>query len=411
MDRATNEDSPARRVALTGVKLMTMTPKQRLVTAIQRGTPDRLPVTTHHLMEYFRERYMGGASNAEVFEHFGLDPIVWTVPHRPDPDAGEYYDPLQAEPGFLESRRIATDHWRIYREDVPDEAYTTTRYRFVTPKGTMTMTTQSNEHTTWVVEHPVKEKRDIELIAEYATAPKCDVVILNRVAEEYGESALVRGHICTFDIYGQPGTWQDACCVVGTQRMIMETYDDPAWVHELLAILNQRKQTFIRSLKGARYDILELGGGDASTTVISPRLFEKFVAPYDTKLIALAHEAGQRIVYHTCGGMMPILEQIASMGPDAMETFTPADMGGDVDLVEAKRRVGDKVCIIGGFDQFHFFTGCTPEATRAEVRRCFEAAGGGGGYILCPSDHFFDADPVLIHVFADEARNCVYDRS
>ena len=65
------------------------------------------------------------------------------------------------------------------------------------------------------------------------------------------------------------------------------------------------------------------------------------------------------------------------MGPDAMETFTPPDMGGDVDLAEAKRRIGDKVCMIGGFDQFHFFTGCTPEQTRAEVRRCFEAAGAG----------------------------------
>ena len=154
--------------------------------------------------------------------------------------------------------------------------------------------------------------------------------------------------------------------------------------------------------------MLELGGGDASTTVISPKLFEKFVAPYDTKLIALAHEAGQRIAYHTCGGMMPILEQIAGMGPDAMETFTPPDMGGDVDLAEAKRRIGDKVCLIGGFDQFHFFTGCTPEQTRAEVRRCFEAAGQGGGYILSPSDHFFDADPALVAAFADEARRCIY---
>jgi uroporphyrinogen decarboxylase len=387
---------------------MTMTPKQRLVTALERGRADRLPVTTHHLMPYFLDKYMGGVSNQACFEHFGLDPITWTVPHRPDLAAGEYYDPLQGAIGFLESRRIASDSWRVEWEDVPGQAYATTRYRFVTPKGALTMLLQSNEHTAWVVEHPIKEKRDIDLVAEFATAPKCDVAAVNRVADEYGESALVRGHICCFDIFGQPGTWQDACCIVGTQRMIMETYDDPGWVHELLGILNRRKQVFIRSLAGARYDVLELGGGDASTTVISPKLFEKFVAPYDTKLIALAHEAGQRIAYHTCGGMMPILKQIAGMGPDAMETFTPPDMGGDVDLAEAKRRIGDTVCLIGGFDQFHFFTGCTPEQTRAEVRRCFEAAGQGGGYILSPSDHFFDADPALVAAFADEARRCTY---
>jgi uroporphyrinogen-III decarboxylase len=193
--------------------------------------------------------------------------------------------------------------------------------------------------------------------------------------------------------------------------MIMETYDDPAWVHELLGILFQRKKAFIESLAGARYDILELGGGSASSTVISPRLFDEFVAPYDSQLIELAHRAGQRIAYHTCGGMMPILEKIAAMEPNAMETFTPPGMGGDADLAEARRRIPGNICMIGGFDQFHFFKGCTPEQTRAEVRRCFEAAGGNGAYILCPSDNFFEADPELIKAFADEAKKCVYPMS
>ena len=142
--------------------------------------------------------------------------------------------------------------------------------------------------------------------------------------------------------------------------------------------------------------------------IISPSIFDNFVAPYDAPLIELAHEAGQRISYHTCGGMMPILESVAGMNPDAMETFTPPGMGGDVILKDAKRRIGEKVCMIGGFDQFHFFTGCTQEETRKEVRRCFSDAGENGGYILCPSDHFFDADIELIAAYADEARKCTY---
>jgi len=188
----------------------------------------------------------------------------------------------------------------------------------------------------------------------------------------------------------------------------MATYDDPEWVHAFLRILQRRKRAFVRSLPGARYDLLELGGGDASSTVISPAIFERFVAPYDSELIEEAHRAGQRIVYHTCGGMMPLLERIAGMHPDAMETFTPPAMGGDTHLAEAKRRVGACVCLIGGFDQFHYFKGTTPEETRREVRRCFEAAGTGGGYILSPSDHFFEADPGLLEAFADEGRKCVY---
>ena len=390
---------------------MGMTSKQRSLTAIAGGMPDRLPVTTHHVMPYFLHKYMGGMSTQAFFDHFGLDPILWVVPHRHDPEAGEYPDPSQGEVSFLESRRVASDQWRMSSEDVPGHSYTTTRYTIITPKGQLSTTLQSNEHTTWVTEHLIKRKKDVDLIGEYVTAPKCDVAAVNEAAEEYGERGIVRGHICCFDIFGQPGCWQDAACLVGIERLIMESYDDPAWVHELLGILLRRKLVFADSLKGARYDILELGGGDGSSTVISPRLFDQFVAPYDSQVIAEAHQSGQRIVYHTCGGMMPLLERIADMGPDAMETFTPASMGGDADLAEAKGRIGDRVCMIGGWDQFHFLIDCDPEDTRRAVRRAFEQAGPGGGFILAPSDHFFDADPALVAAFADEARRCRYDTS
>ena len=96
------------------------------------------------------------------------------------------------------------------------------------------------------------------------------------------------------------------------------------------------------------------------------------------------------------------------MRPDAIETFTPRAMGGDADLARAKAILNGRAAMIGGFDQFHFFTGCDEAATRAEVRRCFREAGPGGGYILSPSDHFFEADPRLIRAFAEEAACCVY---
>ena len=106
-----------------------------------------------------------------------------------------------------------------------------------------------------------------------------------------------------------------------------------------------------------------------------------------------------------------LLERIADMGPDAMETFTPRSMGGDARMAEAKRRIGSRVCMIGGFDQFHDFVGCPPEQTRRAVRRLFEEAGEGGGYILAPSDHFFEAEEILLRAFADEARSCVYGQA
>ncbi len=369
-----------------------------MLTALTRGVPDRLPVTSHHIMRYFLERYLDGASDQAFFEHFGMDAYTWLVPI-----CGVSGNSWVDEWGMLQS-----GDWRIEREAIETGTFPATRYTIHTPRGLLTAEIQKNMYTEWMTERPVKQKSDIDLLAEYLPAPVCDLAAVKVRAEGFGDRGLVRGHIPCFDLYGQPGCWQDAACLVGIEKLILETYDDPAWVHELLGILQRRKLAFIRTLNGAAYDLLELGGGDASSTVISPRIFDQFVAPYDSVLIQAAHEAGQRIVYHTCGGMMPLLERIADMKPDAMETFTPVGMGGDVDLRQAKRRIGDRVCMIGGFDQFHFFIDNTAGQTRAEVRRCFEEAGGGGGFILSPSDHFFDADPALIAAFADEARKCIY---
>jgi len=385
-----------------------MTSKQRLLKAINREKPDRLPVTTHHVMESFLKNQMSSISAQQFFDHFGFDPIKWTVPHIFDEKKGHYFDPTQQHLGFLESRRICNDNWYFHLETLDSQKYDTIRFHIVTPEKTLSMVLQSNDHTTWVAEHLIKEKADIDIIAKYATAPLCDVREVNRIAKEYDQRGLVRGHICCFDGFGQPGCWQDLACLYGIENLIMAALEDPQWVHTSLKVLQARKKLFIESMHGALYDILELGGGDASTTVISPMLFNEFVAPYDSELIELAHKAGQRIVYHTCGGMMPILEDIASMNPDAMETFTPPGMGGDTHLTEAKKRIGDKVCMIGGFDQFHYFVGCTPEETRKKVRRCFQAAGDSGGFIISPSDHFFEADLQLIQAFVKEAHNCIY---
>jgi uroporphyrinogen-III decarboxylase len=363
-----------------------MSPRQRLIRALAGQQPDRLPATTHHLMPYFLDRYLGGTSVQGFFDLFGLDAIHWTYP--------------QVEP--------STDQWRVMREELPSQDYRTVRYRIITPRGALTMVKQSNQYTDWLVEHPIKQKVDIELLADFLPPVLCDVATVNREAAAFGERGIVRGAIPGFPLFGQPGCWQDAACLIGTERLILATFDDPGWVHELLTLLLARKLAYVRSLAGAAYDLIELGGGDASTTVISPKLFMRFVAPYDAQLIAAAHAVGQRIAYHTCGGMMPILEALASMGPDALETFTPRDMGGDADLAEAKRRIGDRVCMIGGFDQAHHFFGCRPEETRAAVRCCFDAAGAGGGFILSPSDHFFDADPELLRAYAEAARACIY---
>jgi uroporphyrinogen decarboxylase len=363
-----------------------VTSRERLLAALDRQVPDRLPATTHHLMPSFLARTMNGATEREFFDRFGLDAVHWTTPLAPGQPSS----------------------WRIEQERVADPDYTTTRFRIVTSRATLTTVLQDDGQTTWVAERLVKDRRDIDVVAALDLAPACDVPEVNRQAAAFGDRGIVRGAVPGFPIYGQPGCWQDAAVLVGIEPLILATFSDPRWVSDLLAILQRPKLAFLHSVRGARLDLVELGGGDASSSVISPAIFDRFVAPFDAPVVAAAHDAGLRVAYHTCGGMMPFLERIADLGPDAMETFTPRTMGGDTNLAEAKRRIGHRVCMIGGFDQFNDFVGCPPDRTRQAVRRCFEEAGPGGGYILSPSDHFFEADLALLAAFADEAQHCLY---
>lgn len=116
------------------------------------------------VMPYFLNKYMDGINNDEFFDYFGIDPIVWTVPHQPDESKGEYYDPEQGEPGFLESRRILTDQWQIEGKELEDPQYTVHRYKFITPEDTLTMTVKADEKSAMVTEHLIKNKEDINIL-------------------------------------------------------------------------------------------------------------------------------------------------------------------------------------------------------------------------------------------------------
>lgn len=394
--------------SLTPDEEESLTARTRMLTALDRGIPDRLPVTTHHLQPIFLRQCFGDSSEALFWERFGFDPVRWVIGHSTP--SGMIRRRIEM-PGQMEVFfTLESENWRVNVEPVTS-ARPTLQISFITPKKTLSMEVQSDQTTSWITDRLIKEKSDIDILADYAPVPLFDVDSINDEINGYNERVgIIRGTIPGFDILGQPGCWQDAAVLFGIEELILNTFDDPSWVHAFLEILQARKMAAVRSVKRARFDLVELGGGDASSTVISPQIFDVFVAPYDAPLIKGIKQMGQRVVYHTCGGMMPILENIADMGPDAVETLTPPSMGGDVNLAEVKSRIGDRVCLIGGFDQFHFLTGCPAEETRKEVRRCFEAAGEGGGFILAPSDHFFTADSDCLQAMVDEAKLCTYSK-
>ena len=184
--------------------------------------------------------------------------------------------------------------------------------------------------------------------------------------------------------------------------------DEPETLHHILDAILAKTLKATRFWEGTRTDMVEVGGGAGSSTVISPEFYREFGLPYDTAQNRLFHEIGLKVVNHFCGGLMPMLELAVESGADGLETMTPPSMGGDCNLAEASKRVGDRLFFIGGFDQNAGFERGNPALVRRMVFDCFEATRDHAGYIIAPSDHFFFGDPANLKAFTDASKECVY---
>ncbi|MFW5856854.1 MAG: uroporphyrinogen decarboxylase family protein [Planctomycetota bacterium] len=115
---------------------------------------------------------------------------------------------------------------------------------------------------------------------------------------------------------------------------------------------------------------------------LSPDQFGEFVTPYLTRLCAGYRDLGLRTIKHTDGNIMPILDQLVEAGPDALHSLDPQ---GGVDIAEVKRRVGDRVCLIGNVSCGALDTGTDADAVAA-AEYCLEHGMPGGGYIFSTSN-------------------------
>jgi uroporphyrinogen decarboxylase len=367
-----------------------MTPRERLLTAIHNGKPDRLPVQVHGWMGYYLNRYLDGADQWQAYERFGMDMVIYTGPHAQPTDRERAK--WVAEQGPKTTGSDGVTSWRTVIH---------------TPEGDLTSAHSSNEITTWETEHLVKSERDFALFEKYCPAPRNSWEGSRTAKERLGDRGIVR---CGASGYGQGSPWQDLCVLMGTVPAIMAALDEPERVHHMVEVILRKRLETLEKSEPNPCDIIECGGGAGSDTVISPALHAEFCLPYDRRQHAAIIEKDPhiRVVYHLCGGLMHMLDHVVENGAHGLETMTPPSMGGNADIAEANRLVGDRLFFIGGYDQQSGFEKGTPEDARRQVFDLFRQR-PNGGYICCPSDHFFHGDPANIQAFADAAKECVYD--
>ena len=366
-----------------------MTSRERLLTALNNGRPDRLPCQVHGWMSYYLNHYLDGMDWYQANAKFGFDSAIYVSPDY-------IYDP----------RDLAK--WEVKRVELGLDADGNKLWdeTIVTPKGNLHHRGAWNEVTPWETEDLIKTEQDFALWDEFCPVPiRADFTKIQAARDKLGENGIVRSHPFS---PGQGSPWQSFCCQVGTETAIMWTFDKPEFVHHALSCILKKTLRVTELWQGTPADMVETGGGAGSNTVISPDLHRQFCLPYDQKQHAALHAIGLKIVYHLCGGIMQLLDVVTQNGADGLETMTPPSMGGDCDLREASRRIGGKLFFIGGFDQNAGFERGTPARARQLVFECFEATKEQSGYIIAPSDHFFHGDPANLQAFVDAVRECVY---
>ena len=123
----------------------------------------------------------------------------------------------------------------------------------------------------------------------------------------------------------------------------------------------------------------------------SPDLFEELVAPHLKECIDTYRSLGFYTIKHTDGNINPILDQIVACGPDALHSIDPQ---GGMNLLDVRRRYGDKICTIGNVNCGLLQTG-TKEEAAADVRRCLrEGMTGGYGFIFSTSNCAYTGLPL-----------------
>jgi uroporphyrinogen decarboxylase len=162
----------------------------------------------------------------------------------------------------------------------------------------------------------------------------------------------------------------------------MALMDDPGKTKACLEALTRGAIALGRAHADCGADAILISSAFAGGGFISPKHYREFVLPYERKVIeGIREEFDVPIYTHTCGRIGDRLELMAETGTQGIDTLDPPPLG-NVELSDAKRRIGDRLFIKGNLDAVNVILNGSPENVSEEARRCITAAAAGGGYIL-----------------------------
>lgn len=141
-------------------------------------------------------------------------------------------------------------------------------------------------------------------------------------------------------------------------------------------------------------------GGDIGTQrgmMVDPEIWRTHVKPYTRTLIQDFKNMGYHTFYHSCGSIVPVIEDFIEIGLDILD---PIQISADgMDPATLKERFGTRLTFHGGVDEQTMLPVLSPGELKKAVTNLIEVLGKDGGYIPCAA-HAIQPDTPVDNIIA-----------
>jgi len=186
------------------------------------------------------------------------------------------------------------------------------------------------------------------------------IAAVAEMARAAGERAMIVGWV--------EMPFAEACNLCGMGNFMVLLFEEPALAHRILEYVTGLEIAFGRAQLAAGAELV--GAGDAAASVLGPRQFAEFAAPYERRVVEGIHAAGGLIKLHICGNTTHLLDQMAAVGADLY------NVDHAVDLAAAKRAYAAQGRPLkGNLDPVSQMMRSTPERCEALCHECIATAG------------------------------------
>lgn len=202
--------------------------------------------------------------------------------------------------------------------------------------------------------------------------------------------------------------FEQAYLMRGLDNILMDIAGDQeffiALIEKLKAVVLPCLDAMLREV-GPYTDVLITGDdlGMTGGTMMSPQSYRRLLKPHHADYFAtIKKRLAGKVFFHSCGNVYTLLNDLAEVGVDLLNPVqvSAGEMG---DTARLKREFGDRLSFCGAIDTRWTLPHGTPEDVRAEVRRRIRDLAPGGGYIVS-SVHCIQPDvpPENIVAMCDE---------